>query len=295
MSFFMTLFLLLNFSCEVIEGPYMLESNSNPIDTSSFVQKVLIEDFTGHRCRYCPSAARELSSIQNIYGKDRVIGIAIHPNSDYAKPDAQYTYDFRTEFGKDINMFFGDIAGSQGLPNGMINRYGYDSEYVYSYSQWGGIVSSQLEKDPIFGLNLSSDVTSTGNAIINVEIIPQQNLDDEHKLVICLTEDSIVSWQTDDEASPNDVENYIHNHVLRTMIGSFSGESLGSTFTTGNIITKDHTINLSELEQDNISYSQSLGSGNAGGWDYNNMHVIAYIYKVSNQEIVQVEESKLAN
>ena len=78
MSCFMTLFLLLNFSCEVIETPYMVESNSNPIDTSSFVQKVLIEDFTGHRCKYCPSAARELSSIQNIYGKDRTY-IDIYP------------------------------------------------------------------------------------------------------------------------------------------------------------------------------------------------------------------------
>jgi len=29
-------------SCDVVEGPYLIDGNTNPIDTNSFVKKVLI-------------------------------------------------------------------------------------------------------------------------------------------------------------------------------------------------------------------------------------------------------------
>ena len=36
-------------SCEVVEGPYQNEINNNP-GSETILQKVLIEDFTGHTC-----------------------------------------------------------------------------------------------------------------------------------------------------------------------------------------------------------------------------------------------------
>lgn len=283
-------------SCDIIESPYIIDSGTSPIDTSSVVKKVLVEDFTGHRCRYCPSAARELSSIQDYYGSDKVIGIAIHPNSIYTKPDIEYTYDFRTEFGKDINMFFGDIATDPGLPSGMINRSGYNTNYIFGKDQWAGVVASELSKPPVFKIDLDSEVTSV-NAEIDITITSLSDLQEEYKLVVCLTEDSIISWQTDHYANPDKVENYIHNHVLRTILSSFWGESIGDNFYIGDISTKNYSVNLNQLEQINIDYSNNNdnGNGNAGGWNYNNMNVVAYIYNTSNYEIVQVEETHLIN
>ena len=53
---------------------------------------------------------------------------------------------------------------------------------------------------------------------------------------------------------------------------------------------------LFEIEDANIEYSQNtltLGTGNAGNWDINNLYVLAYIYDVSSYEILQVEEKSL--
>ena len=146
-------------SCDIVEGPYLIDGNTNPVDTNTFVKKVLIEDFTGHRCPNCPAAAEELASLQNFYG-DKVIGIAIHPSSTFAIPDpltsSKFTYDFRTEFGDDIdNIFEITIVG---LPRGMVNRTGFDTDHQLGKDEWSSVVQTELAKAPIFGITLSSDV-----------------------------------------------------------------------------------------------------------------------------------------
>ena len=57
-------------------------------------------------------------------------------------------------------------------------------------------------------------------------------------------------------------------------------------------------MDLNALEQYNINYSQNslvAGNGNCGGWVADNMGVVAYIYNVSTEEIVQAEEIHLTN
>ena len=107
-AFFLGILLFNITSCDVVEGPYLIDGNTNPVDTNSFVKKVLIEDFTGHQCQFCPAAAEELSALQGFYG-DKVIGIAIHPQfptgftAPFPLSANSYTYDFRTKFGDEID------------------------------------------------------------------------------------------------------------------------------------------------------------------------------------------------
>ena len=285
---------LLYQSCDVIDGPYMIDDNMQPNDTSTVVKKVLIEDFTGHRCQNCPDAAAELASLQEFYG-DKIIGIAIHPHTTFSIPSplnqTSYTYDFRTKWGNEIDNIF-DIS-SVGLPRGMVNRVGFNTDHRLGKDEWATIVQSELQKDPIFGISLSSNVDN-GNGMISVEVRALSSLNDEYKLVICLTENEILNWQK----YSSDIENYEHNHVLRCLINTTYGESIGISFNNGDVWNKDYDINLSELEQYNIDYSTNdliMGNGNAGGWDENNMEIVAYVYKVDNNEIVQVEEIHLTN
>ena len=53
-------------SCDVEEGPFITDYDIyvNPN------KKVLIEDFTGHKCPNCPDAAKELEAIQGVIDKD---------------------------------------------------------------------------------------------------------------------------------------------------------------------------------------------------------------------------------
>tara|TARA_B110000093_G_scaffold147037_1_gene159433 strand:- start:651 stop:1589 length:939 start_codon:yes stop_codon:yes gene_type:complete len=302
-----TLFGILLFnitSCDIIEGPYLIDNNTNPVDTNTFVKKVLIEDFTGHRCPNCPAAAEELVSLQDFYG-DRVIGIAIHPSSPaFSTPSpltaSSYTYDFRTQFGDDIDNIF-EIT-TVGLPRGMVNRTGFDTQHQLGKDEWSSIVQMELEKAPIFGITLSSNV-SNGNGTISItaEALTNINLDkkekiEDYNIVICLTEKNIVQWQKDNTAG--DIEDYEHNHVLRTMINTTFGESIGNSFVDGDIWEKDYSIDITTLENINENYSLNtlfMGNGNCKEWNEDNMEIVVYIYNTSNYEIVQVEEKHLTN
>ena len=68
---------LMTTQCDVIDQPF---KNGGPQDTTSTAQlrNVLIEDFTGHRCKNCPKASKEIEALVDAFGADRIIGLAIH-------------------------------------------------------------------------------------------------------------------------------------------------------------------------------------------------------------------------
>lgn len=280
-------------SCDKLEGPFMTDSNISPIDTSSnsFIKKVLIEDYTGHTCPNCPDAARELEAIHDIYG-DQIIGMAVHVSKTFARPyhisqAPEFQYDFRTQWGDDWDNFF-EIS-SAGLPRGMINRIGVaDQTHKLGKDEWAAAVANELLKETIFKISIITDttlITTTTNVAIDTI--------DNFNLVICLTENNIINWQKDGQLN---VEDYEHNHVLRSVVLD-EPLSSSSTYNQGVEIEKSVNIDLNALEQFNIDYSANntaeLGNGNAGGWEKDNMHVIAYIYNTNTYEIVQVEEVNL--
>jgi len=283
-------FILIITSCDVVEGPYEIDTGGvTPTDTNTYVKKILIEDFTGHTCPNCPSAARELEAIHNLYG-NQIIGVAIHVSTGFAAPwigAGKFEYDFRTKWGTDWDDFF-DISNS-GLPRGMVNRMGYPNNHKLGKNEWLSAVITELEKEIDFGINITGDY---GVITIDTEIL--NNTNGDYNLVVCLTESNIINWQKDGQV---DNESYIHNHVLRSVL---SDESLSnsSNYITGQLVEKTINYNLSVLEQFNSDYSSNTadaGNGNSGGWNASNMSVIAYIYDNTTQEILQVEEAHLNN
>ena len=287
-------FLIILYSCDVIEGDYMNSGTTNPVDTTSVMKKVLIEDFTGHRCPNCPSAAAELEALENAYG-DRVIGIAIHPHSNFSIPNplssSQYTYDFRTVDGDNIDDMF-DMT-SVGLPVGMINRIGFNTNHQLSKEEWGEKVQEELEKDPIFRININSNV-SNGIGNITLEVESLTNLNSSYNIVLCSLKITLYNGKNIDM----DNEEYNHKHVLRKILNTTFGESIGDSFNSGDTWDKNYTVNISELENQNENYSLNtsfMGNGNCTGWIEEDMEVIAYIYNNSNYEIVQAEKISLIN
>jgi hypothetical protein len=289
-------FILIITSCDVVEGPYLIDDGGiTTVDTSSntYVKKVLIEDFTGHTCPNCPAAARELEAIHDVYGT-QIIGMALHVSTGFASPwtgAGKFEYDFRTKWGTDWDNFF-DISNS-GLPRGMVNRIGYPNEHKLGKNEWLAAVITELEKGIDFGIRIASDISGgNGTITINTELLNDVNGD--YKLVVCLTESNIINWQKDGQTEN---EFYEHNHALRTVLLDES-LSTSSSYTAGNKFERAITVSLSSLEQYNIDYSENTainGSGNAGGWVAENMSVVAYIYNTITKEIVQVEEAHLTN
>jgi hypothetical protein len=279
--------ILIIISCDVEEAPFITDYNSyiNPD------KKVLIEDFTGHLCPNCPGAARELDAIHDIYG-DQIIGMAVHVSTTFARPYSSnqapnFQYDFRTDWGNSLDDFYGISA--VGLPRGMVNRIGYPENHKLGKDEWASTVALELKKDIDFKIYISSDENS-----ISVTSEVQNNINSDYSLYICLTESNIINWQKDGQEN---VENYQHNHVLRTVLVDES-LSNNSNYITGQQIEKTINYDLLALEQYNINYSANTaeaGNGNAGDWNTSNMSVIAYIYNTNTKEIVQVEEAHLNN
>ena len=275
-------------ACDKIEGPYIINSDSyvNPD------KKVLVEDFTGHLCPNCPDAARELEAIHDIY-PGQIISMAIHVSKSFARPypssqAPNFQYDFRTNWGDNWDAFFG--ISNVGLPRGMVNRIGYQNDsHKLGKDEWASAVALELKKEVDFKISINADtntitISSTlENAVVN-----------NYNLVVCLTESNIINWQKDGQEN---VEDYKHNHVLRTVIYD-DKLSAQTNFASGEVVENNFEISLSELEQYNINYSTNtaeLGNGNAGGWNAANMSVVAYIYNTITKEIVQVEEAHLNN
>lgn len=229
-------------------------------------RKILIEDFTGHKCQNCPEAAEEIHNIQNTF-PNQVVAIAIHAGyfSEPNPPQApRLTTDFRTDGGDEIHDFF----EPQSYPNGMINRSGYPSDVLSNYTDWGNMIASLTSSTAQVGITLSYIVNGE-EMIIDVSTKAKTSFAAGHNVVVCITEDSIIDWQT--VAGQGDVSDYEHNHVLRDVVGSTWGQEIGK-LSIGDEATNTFTCIIDPV------------------WNLNNCNIVAYVYDTSNYEVVQVEE-----
>jgi hypothetical protein len=265
-----------------VETPY-IKTTTGPDTTAAKERKVLIEDFTGQKCGNCPTAAVTINTIKGIHG-DQVISIAVHANF-YAVPGAApYTYDFRTNEGNDYDAFFQPPS----FPNGMINRMDYPGgTHWKSVSTWSTLVDDLLALPPSADIQITNNYNSTSR-VLNTSIRSEflTSLSGSYKLVVLLTEDSIVKPQTDysQPVGQQDVLNYVHRHALRDGItGSWGDALVSGTIAAGDTAVKSYSYTL----------PATFPATNGIAPDENQCYVIAYVYDAATYEILQVEEKKI--
>ena len=257
------------FSCDYIDDPIQGGGGTNP-DTG-VVRKVLIEDFTGHKCPNCPLAQEELVKLHDNFFGDQLIAISVHAGF-FATVSPGFTYDFTTDEGEELATFF----GVQAYPSGMVNRTGYpNGEHLSVYDNWATKVSAILANDPEMDISIDPTYSSGNHSLsVDLEVKVLSNLDDEFHLVVYLTEDSLQQPQI----GPGNVTipDYIHNHVLRGSMNTTWGESIANgQISTGETFTKTYNMDLD------------------AEWNEQNMHIVAFVYRSSDLEIIQAEEAKV--
>ena len=262
-------------SCDKVEKPYLRNDNGNGgNDTGLFVRKVLLEDYTGHKCDICPSAALVSDEIKNKHS-DKLIRIAVHAGN-LAEPESSglYTADYTTGTGDELNNFFGIITS----PAGLINRSGEGQERIFGYDKWDSVVETELTKSAEADIKIRNEYDkSTRTLSTTLEVKFANSTSDTIKICAFIIEDSIVSPQKniDPLAGPiPDIEDFIHMDVLR---GSLNG-SWGNHVTNGSIeggVT--YTINLNDFQLD-------------AGWKEGDCSVVAFAYQESTKEVIQAEE-----
>jgi len=274
------MFSLIFFSCTKIEAPYAAARNANikdtimNWDTIPAVRKVLLEDYTGHKCVNCPEAAITARALEELHA-GKLIVMAVHAGF-YALPGSgDYSLDLRTQAGNDWNNEFKLAL----YPSGMVNRKEFGSSVILGPGKWGSSVEQIITLPPDVQMKITnkydSDSRQLVSTIYNRFINP---LAGTFTLTVCILEDSLIGAQKNN--NPNigpypDWYNYVFNDVLR--------ESLNGSF--GEVLTTSPDTKLTYLGRFNATIDPS--------YVVKNCWILAFVSNSATREIIQVEKKKI--
>ncbi|OYU94482.1 MAG: hypothetical protein CFE21_15865 [Bacteroidetes bacterium B1(2017)] len=276
------------------EPPYINFTPESTVGDTTYIispvpgkqtKNVLIEEVTGVRCPNCPKAQAE-AKILSESNPGRINVLTIHPLNklnlltkpfDVAIGD-QHTsaYDFRTEAGAQIFEMVG-ISGS--LPIGNVNRRLFSSESSRNidYQKWSGYVATELSTPT--PVNIILNASNKGDSIeIEVTLTYTENVADSNFLTIGILESDMVDVQESKDVNGNViyVEDYVHNHVLRTIVTGYFGDLLKASYEPGRVFYKKYRVKRDPK------------------WNSANLDVIALVHMNTNKkDVLHSKEAKV--
>lgn len=216
------------------------EIRSNKItinSTSLYTKNILIEDYTGTWCGWCPRIIYALSKFEH---ERRVIPVAIHD-------DMEMRY---SNVGAMKSKF-----GVTGFPTAFTDR---SRGFELNVS-----LDDLIGKKSNVGIEISS--TYSGNeANVNVDVNFNSPISEKLKIVVYLLENGLVYKQenyltgragyekSEFYTAPGTINNYEHNHVLRKASTDVFGDEVPTNNSSnGNKYSKSYSINLSGYKPGN--------------------------------------------
>ncbi len=290
-------------SCDKVEQPFEQEQVTGPIngvpvksDSSKILdRKVLVEDYTGHKCGNCPKALDTIEDILLTH-PGQVIPVSIHSGYYSTHTSSPYSYNWIVESPTKpgynaLDEFF--QVSDQGNPNGMVNRKDYDLVnflHVKGIDVWKAEVASILAtpaQASIYLVNVYDPTNNNLQTTANVRFL--SSLTGNYKIATMVVEDEVecdtlvgrILPQKDYTMNPDDDYHYIHKHVLRDYLYGAFGDSLMTNPNINDTVSRVFTRNLS-----------GIGTG-VYDWKADKLAVIVYIYNGTTYEIIQAEELKI--
>lgn len=188
------------------------------VPAATVQRNVLIEDFTGQRCIFCPEATEAITQLQSRYGADKLIAVAIH-----AGPLALRSMPGFTGLRTDVGDAYYKQWAVPNVPKAIINRRGD----VLSKDAWAGRVYEEFERTTTVDIELKCQYDADTRRV-EIETALKTLADDvQGRLQLWLVEDGIVAPQLF-PGNKLDKE-YMHNHVLRAAINGDWGTALTLT------------------------------------------------------------------
>lgn len=219
------------FSCKKDKNTNTGNTTPAPIPVgevpTSFTRKVLIENFKGEWNPNCPVGDDSLKAMLAL-DTFKIIAASIHQGDWLA-----------------ITPFFNSISahlgGVNGFPRASINRVPatlgtqIDST-VISIFNWRQNLNALISQSATCGLAL---VSKLENDQLNVKVYVGYNdsILKNTRLTLYLIEDSIIA-----QNQLNAPQGYIHHHVVRDVITSYTGDSI--SMKSGNLVVKEYTRSI---------------------------------------------------
>lgn len=232
MKHLFTLLIMVAFSANVIVSQTI-------VGTDPENKNVVLEEFTGIYCVYCPQGHAIAQGIYDSHPDDVVL-INIHTGG-YADPTGDDP-DFRTPFGAAIAA----QSGLLGYPAGTVNRhlfpgYSQGSGTAQSRGTWSTTSNTILAEPSYLNIALEATiVTSTRQLVVYVEVYYTGDSPQESNwLNVALLQNHILGPQTGGGAG----DNYDHKHMLRHLLTGQWGTEISST-TQGSLYTGTFTYEI---------------------------------------------------
>lgn len=252
----------------IVQGEYK-DIKSNKIEikvtvSTGYSQKVLVEDYTGVWCGYCPRVAYAIQQIKaNDEFGNKMIPVAIH------------LYSSNDPYNCEDGTALKDAFSISGLPQGRINK-----TIVWQLPQEENLnaVTDLIGGDSLLGIAINSSLSS-GNVDVTIRVGFAQDFTNLG-IVVYLLEDELVHNQTNYTSffGGNDIiENFEHNDVLRKVYTNILGDAIPDNQSVTNNIY-EFTINAPL--PDNIENS-------------NNLKLVAFVVNKTTNKAINVQEVHL--
>lgn len=261
-------------ACDKLEAPYATIEKIPPDPTKQ--RKVLLEDYTGHRCPNCPAAAIIAHTLAKLYNP-RLIVIAVHAGF-FADPAAfPFEADYRVPEG--VQWFNDFNIGSN--PMGMIDRKKNSTgTYAVSRDNWADSVAREMRTEQLAAITITSQLNSgrAANVNLGVSVKFKKALEGIYNLSVCILEDSITSAQVD-PASPTGVDlNYVFMDMLRGVVNGAYGDLLTVKVDTA----QTYTWNKPGYPLQPV-------------WKPGHCSVVAFVFRSDTKEVIQAEKIPLTH
>ena len=263
--------------CAILAGLFKVNAQEPQfVSTEQKGRNVIIEEFTGRNCGFCPDGHVVAKKITDA-NPGRVWAVNVHCGG-YSPS----TYpNLNTAAGATI---LNALDGGMGFPCGVVNR----TTKATGRNMWESYSNQQLKQTAecnIGGQVLINEAART--ATVTVEVYYTANsASSENYLTVMMLQDSILGSQSGGaQFNPEQMIDgkYVHLHVLRDVVTPTWGDAIAPT-TEGTLITKTYTYQIPE----------KIGTPNGVDVDLNNILFLAVVTEkqdgAATTPVLNVEE-----
>lgn len=226
---------------------------------TKFNKRVLIEDYTGTWCGYCPRVAYGIELVKA--QTSEAVSVAIHRGSTSSSSGTYDPYNYSAGALE-------DLINLEGYPTAMLNR-----TTLWNYPEPNNVsqVTGLASGDADLGLALTPSLN--GNTItLDVQVkFGGQFTSTTAKLVVYVLEDGLIFDQTNYTSyygGTSVISNFTHNDVLRASLTDLLGDIIPSSeIATENVYTKSFSVAIPSnvTNSSNMSVVAFVVDGNSNG------------------------------
>ena len=260
------------------------------VSTQPSNKNVVIEEFTGTNCTWCPAGHKIVNAISTA-NPGRIVAINIHQGGFSGNNP-----DYKTEWGNALANQY-SIAS---YPNGTLNR----GSGPVNYTTWPTAVTPILAQQSIVNVAARAQIDAETRLLtVTVEVYYTADAETStNKLNVAILQNEVIGPQTGMDKNPDYVvgTQYRHMHMLRHLITGQWGDFLSYEGTgvipSGTFFTKTYTYTLPDairnvpLEFENIEIAAFVAKDNKTIYNGTLCHPT---FNVTNQFGAEIKSYKL--